>query len=147
MKVLIVHHVEPMWQAAFDEEPELYVDRIVEFITEGDYDQVIMTTLEGDAYPYLERTCTKHEEWSYAWEDPDDPRNAEWYHDSDIDPETEIIPASGHDWAYVYPWIAALKNDEVSILGGAQYECLADLQDTLFHLEIPYTRIQELIYG
>ena len=115
MKILIVHHVEPMWAQSFDLPHDVYVDKIVEHIQEESYDKVIMTTLEGGAYHWLEQHCDDHQWWSYAWEDPEN--DPEVYTDNDIDPE-DIIQASGHEFTYLYPWIKDLVGADVSVCGG-----------------------------
>jgi len=144
MKVLIVHHVEPMWESLFDLTPEEYVDQIINYIDDHAYDKIIMTTMEGDGYEELGYKCDTHEEWSYGWEDPEE--YPQWYNDSSIDP-ADIIPANGHEFTYLYPWIKNLKGSKIDLIGGAWSACLEDLTNALDHLNIEYNMIVKLIYG
>lgn len=141
-KVCIIHHVEPMWEGSFDWETLMF--DIIEHFENNQYDLVIMTTLEGcGSYEWLKPYYDREEEWSYAWEDPE--TDPEWYEDCCIDMD-DIIPANGHEWAYVYPWIKELDGCEISLMGGHHAECLQDLVDTLDHLGYNYKKIHECIY-
>lgn len=150
MNILVLHHVEPMWQASMNPG---YLETVCKHLDEQSYDQIILTTLEGTTDEFYDEEFWKIaaqtdvvEEWSYAWEDPETER--QWYLDSGIDPDTEIIEASGHEFAYVYPWIAKrLKGHNVTLGGGARFECLADFKDTLEHLDIPFTEVDSLVFG
>ena len=142
--VLIIHHVEPIWKNGFKMEEDEYIEAIVNHVSENEYDKVIITSFEGDYYPELKRISDSLEDWTYGWEDPEE--QPAWYEICKIDPN-DIIRASGHEFTYVYPWIKELVGCEVTLMGGAQYECLADLCDSLHHLSIPYTKVKELIYG
>lgn len=142
--VLIIHHVEPMWKDSFDQDEYEYIEEILQHLEENEYDKVIITSMEGDYYPPLKAAADVLEDWAYGWEDPEE--QPEWYEANQIDPN-DIIRANGHDYTYLYPWIKELVGSEVTVMGGAQYECLADLCDSLHHLSIPYTKVAELIYG
>lgn len=144
MKILILHHIEPMWENSFRHWPEDYFLLIGEHLEEEHYDKVILTTLEyTGGYDAIKHLWDTEEEWSYAWEDP--AKYPEWYSGSNIDME-DMIPASGHEFAYLYPWIKELSGNDIHLAGGGEGECLQDLIDSLDHLEIPYKKIYNLIY-
>jgi hypothetical protein len=143
MKILIIHHVEPQWVKSFNRDENDYLLDIENHVIHNDYDRIIMTTLEGDGYQFLEEICHQHEEWSYAWDNPE--TESEWYDDCNIDTE-DIISSSGHEYTYLYPWIKNLAGHEITILGGADGECLEDLRCALNHLEIEFDEVRELIY-
>ena len=42
--VLIIHHVEPMWERSFGRYVEEYLESIVNYVEEQDYDHVILTS-------------------------------------------------------------------------------------------------------
>jgi hypothetical protein len=142
LKVCIIHHIEPMWSNSFDEYD--LMESIIDHFENNQYDLVIMTTLEGcGSYDWLRPYYDREEAWSYTWDDPEyDP---EWYSDCGIN-INDIIPATGHEWAYVYPWIKDLNECDISLMGGHRNECLQDLIDTLEHLEYDYNLINECIY-
>lgn len=142
MDICVLHHVEPMWENSFDRE-ELILN-IQDHLERNSYDMVILTTLEyTDGYPELKPYWNRLEEWGYGWEDPEEEK--EWYADCNID-ISDIIPARGHEFAYVYPWIKELKNATWHLMGGAENECLQDLIDTLEHLDIRYFKINDCIF-
>lgn len=148
MNVLVIYHVEPMWSSSFDETEEDYLEKIKEHLEETKYDQVIATSLEGDHYPEIKKLATLLEDWAYGWEDPEDESNHSWYEACKI-PLEDIVPTSTHhQFTYIYPWIKALKNTtSVTLIGGAQYECLRDLEEALDYLGIEYKLYMPLVYG
>ncbi len=144
MKILILHHIEPMWEHLFCHYPEDYFQLIEEHLEAVLYDKVILTTLEyTGGYDALRHLWDIEEEWSYGWEDPE--FNVEWYNNSHIKAD-DIIPALGHEFTYLYPWIKELKGHKIHLAGGGDSECLQDLVDSLCHLDIPYKKIYNLIY-
>lgn len=140
-RVLILHHVEEMWSKAFDRDDLCH--NIRDHILRARYDRVILATLEGSGtYPEIAPLVDQEVNWSYAFEQPDYYRKRK----CGINPE-DIIPVSTqHNWAYVYQWIKELRGWHVSIAGGADGECLTDLQETLDHLGIKYRRIERCIF-
>ena len=144
MKVLVLHHIEPMWEACFDRDDLL--KKVRKYIRKGNYDRVILATLEGDrssVYPELEGLYTELVDWSYAWES--DPETSAEQFGMPVEDFIEV--SSPHQVAYLYPWIKELKGHEVAVCGGHRWECLLDLTETLDHLGIPYTKIEKCIYG
>jgi hypothetical protein len=134
-----------MWEGAFNKSSDEYLEDIAKHIESKGYDRVILTTLEySGGFTYWKHLWDVEEEWSYAWGDPQE--DVEWYADNEID-LSDIIPASGHGWAYCYQWIKDLEGQDIHLAGGHRHQCLADLQDTFRHLNIAYTDINELIYG
>ena len=143
-RVLILHHIEPMWEACFNRED--FLKTVVTHIRRARYDKVILATLEGcqdSVYPELEGLYTELVDWSYAWEDSPE-TSAEQF---DMPVEDFIEVSSPHQVAYLYPWIKDLKHYQVSVCGGHRWECLLDLEESLQHLNIDYRRIERCIYG
>jgi hypothetical protein len=144
-KILILHHVEPMWEDGFDKDVFDYMMDIIRHIEQQNYDKVILTTMEGGScYPEIKHLVDVEEQWGYGWEDPED--CPEIYKNWGIDIK-DIIQANGHEFAYLYSWIKELKGNDIHLAGGHQFECLQDLVDSLEHLNISYTKQHELIYG
>jgi hypothetical protein len=140
-KVCILHHIEPMWSGEFHE--RTLFKNIGKWMDEnlGDMREVILTTMEGECgYDHLWEWITKVEEWAYNWGNPEDPHERKWYEQNRIDPE-DIIPALGHEFTYLYPWIKDLRGYKVYLMGGCQGECLQDLKDALDHLGIEYENV------
>lgn len=144
MKILILHHIEPMWERSFCHNPQDYCFLIEQHIQQESYDKIILTTLEyTGGYNEIKHLWDVEEEWSYTWDDPSEYH--ERYNDCQID-VNDMIPASGHEWAYLYPWIKELQGSDVYLAGGAESECLQDLVDSLNYLNIPNTKVHNLIF-
>lgn len=147
-RVLVVHHVEPMWNSCFDEES--FVVAVSLHISRSRYDKIIVTTLEGDRralenYPYylLLSQADVVVEWSYAWD-------REFISDLVADGckrEDFIQVTSAHETAYLYDWIKELEYWDVVVCGGHRLECLQDLCESLDHLGIRYKKKENLVYG
>jgi hypothetical protein len=157
-EVLIVHHVEPLWEQCI---PEELVWQLRTHLYRAEYSRVIYATLEGDIplrTARQSRDLAKElafialadalrgtqrlecQEWGYAFEPPD--------HGGSIDPANLIPVSSAHEWAYAYPWLRDLArySGRVVICGGGRDECLRDLQETLDWLGIRYRTIHRLTY-
>jgi hypothetical protein len=78
-KVLIIHHLEPMWESGYRGIGGTSFDRLqenfIEFLQENEFDKVILTRFEDykatvaeGYFPELLEFISKVEEYSYAWE-------------------------------------------------------------------------------
>jgi len=156
-EVLILHHVEPMWESCFDSE---YLTRVATHLRRARYDRVIYTTIEGDRPEdatrhtdhYYHEFCLIAEalrwhrvvsrDWTYSWE-PDPAVCAEQYN---LPVEDFITFPEGHGIAYLYPWLKELRGSRVVAFGGQSEECLADLLVSLRHLAVSHRTIRGLNY-
>ena len=144
MKILIIHHVGPMWERSFDREK--LTTEIINHIESNYYDKVIATTLEGgDTYLELMPYVNVIKGWSYGWEIDEKLSDLEYAEQYGID-RNDITESTGHPYAYLYQWIKDLKGHEITLMGGSLYECLYDLETTLEHLDIPYNTVYECTY-
>ncbi len=143
MKILILQHIEPLWEEKFNID-EL-INNVIKHINRSKYDKVILTTLEyTGGYEELKPFIDMEKEFSYAWENPETEK--EWYKNNNIDTKDIIEVSTPHGWAYLYDWIKRLKGHKVSVCGGYDGECLTDLQDILTYLNIPFKRVESCIY-
>lgn len=140
-RILILQHVEPMWEEPMRQskgiDPEDYLRRVIHFIRRYAkwYDKIIVTTLEYTrTYAELYDFPITVEEWSYAWEDtPED--SAEIY---GLEVQDFISVSTPHQVAYLYDWLKEIASRGYSVtLGGAfEGECLTDIYETLLHLGV-----------
>ena len=148
-KVLILHHIEPMWEACFNAY-EL-VKKCLTHINRSKYDKIILATFEcskQELYDYPEyiplvEKIDELQNWSYAWGSDIDTAAS----DFGGSPDDYIYVSTPHETAYLYDWIKDLKGCQVSVAGGHRDECLQDLIETLEHLDIKYKKIEQCIYG
>lgn len=152
-QILIVHHVEPMWERAFD---GAFLHRVERHLRRSYYERTIFTTLEGekpcnlskytDLYGWrfdsiadaLKSHNLQVEDWMYGFAKGEHP-----------DTDKDLIPVTTpHEWAYVYDWIKQLRpwSGRIKLIGGHRHECLADLEQTFDSLHIKYTTLRHLTY-
>lgn len=141
-RVLFLVHIEPMFEKFF---PDNYRNKIRDAASR--YDRVIALDSEVDTgvcewlkrlLPYIEI-----EHWSWGYE-------AGQIYDYDEDnPEQWIIPASGHDFTWIPPFVryGRFKDYSIGVGGGHRLECLADWEDVLEACGYKYRLIQSIIYG
>ena len=149
MKILVLHHVEKMWQNSI---PFDFVEKVIEHIEGENYDYIIASTFEdyqSTGYDELDYYINKIENWSYAWivKGYGETKKKHIVKEFGLPKKDIIRVSSQHEFAYCYDWIKKLKGNEIFVAGGCRYECLLDLEETLEHLDIPYTTIQELVFG
>lgn len=142
MKVLLLVHVEETFREWF--RPDM-LDRIVEAIDGEEYDRVFhFTSFVNDENPVDEivNLMDRCIQWGWGYE-------PEVFSDEDKERE-HVIASHGHDYTWVPPelreWASWLKEADVTLGGGCDGECLADMESVLHHLNIPYTRRYEFIY-
>lgn len=142
-RVLILHHIEPMWERFFD--PSKLLKAVRKHIKKNHYDRVILTTFEGTpGYPEIAQLVDTVFGWSYAWEDSVEASREVFDY---LEPHRFIEVSTHHQVAYVYPWIETLRGMELFVCGGHRDECLQDLLETLEHLKMPYQTVESCIYG
>jgi hypothetical protein len=158
-KILIIHHLEPMWEigyndfgTGFDELLEVFL----EHLEEENYDKVILTRFEEwECEPYiygsLNHFISVTHPYAYGWElDSCQPLTKH--------PKFEnlYVDECGTTWAdggshseivLIDDWMFDLKGHEVYISGAFDGECVEDLEFALEALEIPFQRLEKLIIG
>lgn len=144
MKVLIIHHLETMWESgllnkgtSFEEQIEL----IFEHLEQEEYDKVILTrfedwTLEPEHYLIANFISVVHP-YAYGWEEDcfeGQEKGVDW------------IEGGNHSEAVLLEdWMKDLKGCEVKICGAFDGECIEDLEIALSACEVEYNRIDRLI--
>lgn len=145
--VLFVCHVEPMFEEWFPD--EMYLKRIRHSVTAKKYDRVILLASEvDDDYPWLVdcvRAKNYHDYWVWGWGYEKDM----WYDDEE---DEWLIETNGtHEWTWVPQEIrddaVDLRKANVFVSGGGDDECLHSWCCVLDYMDIPYERIEGLIYG
>jgi hypothetical protein len=157
MKILILCHIEETFRKHF---PNGMLDAIIE--QSSQYNRVIhMTSEVCDDEPVEELRWIVDEEIAWGW--GYEPRATCEYcygaakHDSQtclcVDcggEETWIIKVdySVHEWTLVPEELrnGRFENAEITIGGGYDGECLADLEAVLEYMDVPYRRERDFIY-
>ncbi len=160
MKVLIMHHVEPMWEVSltiagltFDQ----YLEEIADHVFCNNYDRIILTRFEEhkaepEVYWGLTEYISQVETYDYGW----CLDQLEVSDLNDLEPVGEELYKSeyGQLWCkggnhseivWVADWMLELKNDEVSICGAFDGECIEDLEIALEAAKVNFNRIESLI--
>lgn len=148
MKVLLIHHLETIWQAGYRMYGTTFFDvaqDILNHITGESYDRVILTRFED---PRLEDEhwesgiadfIDEIQEYGYGW-------------DLDmVDREKE-----GIDWVWggehsevvlLFDWIARLRGNDVHLCGAFDRECIEDMELALEGCGVNFERLEHLIIG
>lgn len=144
MKILILHHVEPIWESGLLKFAKLSFndleEKFYEHFQENQYDKVILTRFEdwkiNDDYNLIGQYINKVETYDYGWTKELCEQN-----------ELEYCEGGNHsEVVWIADWQKELKGHEVYISGGFRGACLEDLQIALDHLNINYKEIKELCY-
>lgn len=160
MKVLIMHHVEPMWESSLSSIAGLtfdqYLENIADHVFVNDYDRVILTRFEDHKaepgiYWGLTDYISQVETYDYGWSlDMLEVSDLE-----DLEPVGELYKSEyGQLWCkggnhseivWVADWMLELKHDDVYICGAFDGECIEDLEIALEAAEVKFNRIESLI--
>jgi hypothetical protein len=149
MKVLIIHHLEPIWEPSYIRMGagsfEAICWQFIEHLEENHYDKVILTQFEHWK-PQNEHYLTgianfinPWEEYAYGWD-----RDL-WDDEHSIE-GIDYAPGNLHsETVRLDDWMRDLRNADVYISGAFDGECIDDLETALKFLNIPYKRVEELI--
>lgn len=174
-KILICHHLEPMWSESllrYKVNPDEFAQDVITHIKENNYDRIILTRFEDD------RWSTYTSDDYYTWEElknilqfGNHKIDVEIYDygwcvdmflgDIDFPDETEtvvfpqnlrdgsiIVEGGIHSEVVLVPdWIQNLQDCEISICGMFDNECIEDLEIALKSQAISFNRIEDLIVG
>lgn len=143
MQVLIIHHLQTMWEESYNKFGTTCFDLCVgikEHIEENSYDQVILTQFENfQAESIHENTelsysVDRWEEYGYGWES------------SMFSNESEYCEGGAHsEVVYLPDWLKNLKGAKVDLCGAFDGECIEDMEIALNHCDIPFNRIEQFI--
>jgi len=144
MKVLIVHHLEPMWEASLiklsGKDCFEWCLNVRDHIEENGFDKVILTQFEDwkaqDVHieTGLADYVSEWHDYGYGWE-PDMFLN-----------ENEYVEGGSHSEVVHTPeWIKGLKGSEVHLCGAFDGECIEDMEIALSACVGEFTRIENLI--
>jgi hypothetical protein len=143
-KVLIMHHVEPMWQNAMRQKGVIFDNYLADLwhhIDNSDYDQLILTQFEDCKLQdmHLEfgfgELCIDCYEYAYGW-------TFKAFEDC---PEEYIEGGSHSESVYIPQWLVDLKGKDVYLCGAFDGECIEDMEIALRHCVGKFTRINSLI--
>lgn len=146
MRTLILHHLEPEWQAgllSMGTTIHEMIQKAVRHLRHARYDQVILTRfewfgkpqhLEDEYYAELRPYITAVHTYDYGWE-------AEMFDD----PSDYCEGGTHSQVVYIAPWMRELPQCNVRIAGAFDGECIEDLEIALRHLNIKFKRLEHLI--
>jgi hypothetical protein len=141
MKVLIIHHLERIWEngykkfgTSFDE----LVEKFYEHLSHETYDLVILTRFEDfrldDDYWPIAQYVDRVETYAYGWEKQEMLDNPGIFCEGGSHSEAVLI----EDWM-------RLSGHDVYISGAFDGECIEDLEIALRHCQVKFFRIEDLI--
>lgn len=151
MKILIIHHLEEIWNAGYKQIGNTNFDELKEkfynFIFENNFDKVILTKFEFPSFPYFKNNkfweeyqflgelITDCHEYQYSWDK-----------ESLIEANCEFCDGGNHsEVVLIEDWMKELKDKEVFISGAFDNECIEDLEIALNYCNVNFKRIEELI--
>lgn len=172
-KVLILHHVEPMWNDSLISKGGVSFDELqknlAEHLEENKYDKVIVTRFEEfkceqetyyALYPYIDECET----YGYGWdiescfyiddEDTDDTTLAleaikERLENGDIVRNkygTRFVNGGNHCEIVEIPdFLDDIKTADVYLAGAFDGECIEDMEIAMQALKIDFTRLEQFI--
>lgn len=155
MKVLIIHHLESMWDAGYKNAGTSFWKleyKFGEYLRKNEFDRVIITNFElpswffrngfgfkgkydfYNTYPNIGTYITDYEEYAYGW-DEDNMTN---------DPDNFVEGGTHSNAVLITDWIRELKGHEVYLTGAFKGECLEDMEIALNSQDIKWQYIKEL---
>lgn len=153
-KVLIMHHVEPMWSDAMQKNHCLTFydlqERLLLALEGHSFDRIILTRFEDyklspEYYPEFACLIDDVYDYGYGWELNDEYEDLGdgryhmhecFYCDGGIHSPVVLLA----DWMY------ELGGDDVTICGAFDGECIEDLEIALDFIGVSYTRWNEFIF-
>lgn len=144
MRTLIIHHLEPMWEAGYQKAGTSFAELVQRFcahIEDSEYDKVILTRFEDNRLQEPEYDSLRHlidqvEVYGYGWtQDQVDESNAHCFCDGGMHSDLVLL----EDWMRL--------DGKVFISGAFDFECIEDLEIALEHLGVDFERIEWLIIG
>ena len=150
MKILIIHHLDPHWEVGYNRAGTSFDDLQVKFLKHLNrvkYDKVILTRFDDyrlteEYFPEFAQKVDKVENYSYGWEK--DQVEAEIEECSEK-PENWAEGGNHSDMVWLAPFIRKLKDEDVTISGAFDGECLEDLEIALKACGVKYKRNEKLI--
>ena len=155
MKILIAHHLEPMWDATMRNMRNISIDQMVErtaaWIEKEQPDRVIITQFELIRYhecyaPIFDHITPEFKEYGYGWDLCSFDLESL---DSGIIEEvmgTKITQGGSHsEVVIVEDWMLALKGHEVYLCGAFDGECIEDMEVALEAADVDFSRVENLI--
>lgn len=164
MKVLIVHHVQEMWNTGLTRQGTSFnevLSNVYTHINEVNYDKVIVTNFESfeleDSQHCLAWFNPSVYEYGYGWDMEQvhqneqssleqayaDFANGELYTDVH---GTRWAEGGAHSEAVIVDdWMLSLTNDEVHLCGAFEGECIEDMEIALAAAGIEVNRVNSLI--
>ncbi len=139
--VLILHHIEPYWNASLREEFSSFSDLVslaIYHLKTYRYDRVILTHYAAislpDDYSGIAHYITDEFQYGFGWAPALGKAGQEF-----------INGTFGSDWVLIDNWMRTLPKTDVYIAGCFDGQCVADLECALRHLQVDYKRVERLI--
>jgi hypothetical protein len=148
MRVLILHHLEPMWRDGYKRcgtTFERLQEKVVDFLQENVFDKIILTrfedtdicTSEGYSFEFADKVNDVRD-YGYGWP-------AEALEDA---PDRFCLGGNHSEAVLIDDWMLPLKKAARVVIAGAfDGECIEDLEIALAHLGIDFEREESLIIG
>ena len=144
MKVLIIHHLEEIWESGyrkFGTSYEALQERFVNYLEENSFDRVILTRFEdfnlGPEHYLIGPYINKVHDYAYGWEAQERENYPEMFVDGGAHSEVVLVT----------DWIKEMRGHKVYLSGAFIGECLEDIEIALKSQDINPIYINELCVG
>lgn len=155
MKILIIHHLESMWEngyknagTSFDE----IAKKVISHIRRAKYDRVILTQFENwkaqdEHYESgIAEYVTNWYDYAYAWELDDDIEDQPDENGFLYEHGSKYIKGGNHSsYVLISDWIENLQGHSVKLCGAFDGECIEDMEIALNACNVKFKRIEKLI--
>ncbi len=151
MKILIMHHVEKMWEAELADKDTSFEEvsrNLLNYIENSDFDRVLLVRQENECLgeEHHESGLSEHidniHSYGYGWKRADLERD---------DPDGEDIRwadgCSHSEVVMMESWMEDLISHEVTVTGAFAGECVETLTTALDACGVKYTEKEDLIVG
>jgi hypothetical protein len=142
--VLILHHLEPMWETAYKKFGTSFdelCEKVIEHLQEHDYKRIILTRFEDMkldvrhlqwGFENLRIDCY---EYGYGWDAA-----------QIVDSPDDFVDGGSHSEAVmISDWMRRLPKSGVYLAGAFDGECIEDMEIALRSLSVKFTRVEDLI--
>lgn len=137
---LLLVHVQNGFRQYFPN--DMYIPRLVKAVHAKKYQNIVHMTSDFDDDTIIcELKGKVHREINWSW----------GYYPFQFEDESEeewVIPSSGHEFTWIPPEFrnGFLDNTKIFLGGGADGECLTDMESIMSYMKIPYQRVEGYIY-
>lgn len=143
--VLILHHLEPMWESGYKRVGTSFdrmCEKVIDHLNEHEYRNIILTRFEDTNLDQRHYEVGLGDvghidvfEYGYGW---DAAQLVE-------DPENFVEGGYHSEAVLIADWLRMLPKSGVYLAGAFDGECIEDMEIALNALKVKFTRVEDLI--